>query len=204
MARLGDCSIAARRGRDLHAGPLLSRPDRARCGRRRARLARRPAGVAADPHLRRQRLRVAPLPPPDCARASEHAARAAHGHRRAEGARAVVLQRVDQNGGRVRIGGEEWSARSYMPDQVLEPGTQVEVVEDRGRDRARLRIRELTHGASDHRAGRRRHRARGSCANGAHRPAGPRARRRAARALSPHAQLRASRSSFRSSTASGR
>ena len=48
------------------------------------------------------------------------------------GAKAVVLQRVDQTGGRVRIGGEEWSARSYMPDQVLEPGTQVEVVEIQG------------------------------------------------------------------------
>jgi membrane protein implicated in regulation of membrane protease activity len=49
-----------------------------------------------------------------------------------QGARAVVLQRVDQNGGRVKIGGEEWSARAYMPDQVLEPGTQVEVVEIQG------------------------------------------------------------------------
>ena len=48
------------------------------------------------------------------------------------GARAIVLQRVDQNGGRVKIGGEEWSARAYMPDQVLEPGTQVEVVEIQG------------------------------------------------------------------------
>jgi membrane protein implicated in regulation of membrane protease activity len=49
-----------------------------------------------------------------------------------EGARAVVLQRVDQSGGRVRIGGEEWSARAYMPDQVLEPGTHVEVVKIEG------------------------------------------------------------------------
>src|SRR5437763_5625838 len=49
-----------------------------------------------------------------------------------QGARAVVLQRVDQNGGRVRIGGEEWSARAYMPDQVLEPGAQVEVVKIEG------------------------------------------------------------------------
>jgi len=48
------------------------------------------------------------------------------------GARAVVLQRVDQNGGRVRIGGEEWSARAFMPDQVLEPGTKVEVVKIEG------------------------------------------------------------------------
>ena len=49
-----------------------------------------------------------------------------------EGAHAVVLQRVDRDGGRVRIGGEEWSARAYMPDQVLEPGTQVEVVKIEG------------------------------------------------------------------------
>jgi membrane protein implicated in regulation of membrane protease activity len=39
---------------------------------------------------------------------------------------------VDQNGGRVRIGGEEWSARAFMPDQVLEPGTSVEVVKIEG------------------------------------------------------------------------
>jgi membrane protein implicated in regulation of membrane protease activity len=45
-----------------------------------------------------------------------------------EGAKAIVLQRVDANGGRVKIGGEEWSARAYMEDQVLEPGTRVEVV----------------------------------------------------------------------------
>lgn len=49
-----------------------------------------------------------------------------------EGAKAVVLQRVDVNGGRVRIGGEEWSARAYMEDQVLEPGTRVEVVKIEG------------------------------------------------------------------------
>jgi membrane protein implicated in regulation of membrane protease activity len=49
-----------------------------------------------------------------------------------EGARALVLQRVDQVGGRVRIGGEEWSARAYMPDQVIEPGTHVEVAKIEG------------------------------------------------------------------------
>ena len=48
------------------------------------------------------------------------------------GAHAVVLQRVDANGGLVRIGGEDWSARAYMPDQVLEPGVQVEVAEISG------------------------------------------------------------------------
>ena len=49
-----------------------------------------------------------------------------------EGTKAVVLQRVDVHGGRVRIGGEEWSARAYMEDQVLEPGTRVEVVKIEG------------------------------------------------------------------------
>jgi membrane protein implicated in regulation of membrane protease activity len=48
------------------------------------------------------------------------------------GAPAIVLQRVDSNGGLVRIGGEEWTARSYVPDQVLEPGMQVEVAEISG------------------------------------------------------------------------
>jgi membrane protein implicated in regulation of membrane protease activity len=49
-----------------------------------------------------------------------------------EGTRAVVLQRVDANGGRVRIGGEEWSARAYMEDGVYEPGARVEVVKIEG------------------------------------------------------------------------
>jgi membrane protein implicated in regulation of membrane protease activity len=49
-----------------------------------------------------------------------------------EGAHAVVLQRVDRDGGRVRIGGEEWSARAYMPDQVIEAGARVEVVKIEG------------------------------------------------------------------------
>jgi membrane protein implicated in regulation of membrane protease activity len=48
------------------------------------------------------------------------------------GARALVLERVDANGGRVRIGGEEWSARAYMEDQVLEPGKRVEVAKIEG------------------------------------------------------------------------
>jgi len=49
-----------------------------------------------------------------------------------EGAHAIVLQRVDGDGGRVRIGGEEWSARAFMPDQVIEPGTRVEVMKIEG------------------------------------------------------------------------
>ena len=48
------------------------------------------------------------------------------------GAKATVLERVDAHGGRVRIGGEEWTARSFMDGQVFEPGTQVEVAEIKG------------------------------------------------------------------------
>jgi membrane protein implicated in regulation of membrane protease activity len=49
-----------------------------------------------------------------------------------EGAKAVVLQHVDGRGGRVKIGGEEWSARSYMPDEEFDVGTEVEVVQIQG------------------------------------------------------------------------
>jgi membrane protein implicated in regulation of membrane protease activity len=49
-----------------------------------------------------------------------------------EGAKAVVLQRVDGRGGLVTIGGEEWSARSYMPDEAFDVGTEVEVVQIQG------------------------------------------------------------------------
>lgn len=49
-----------------------------------------------------------------------------------EGAHAIVLQRVDLDGGRVRIGGEEWSARAYMAGETYEPGDRVEVVKIEG------------------------------------------------------------------------
>jgi membrane protein implicated in regulation of membrane protease activity len=48
------------------------------------------------------------------------------------GTSAVVLDTVDANGGRVRIGGEEWSARAFMEDGVYEPGARVEVVKIEG------------------------------------------------------------------------
>jgi len=49
-----------------------------------------------------------------------------------EGASAVVLARVDDQGGRIRLAGEEWTARAYVPDEVFEPGTQVEVARIEG------------------------------------------------------------------------
>jgi len=48
------------------------------------------------------------------------------------GRSALVLERVDAHHGKVKIGGEIWTARAYMEDQVLEPGTSVDVVKIQG------------------------------------------------------------------------
>jgi membrane protein implicated in regulation of membrane protease activity len=45
---------------------------------------------------------------------------------------AVVLERVDRDGGQVKLAGETWTARSYDEDEVLEPGARVQVMEIRG------------------------------------------------------------------------
>jgi membrane protein implicated in regulation of membrane protease activity len=44
------------------------------------------------------------------------------------GATAVVIDRVDRDGGTVRLAGEVWSARSYDEDHAFEPGARVEVL----------------------------------------------------------------------------
>jgi membrane protein implicated in regulation of membrane protease activity len=44
------------------------------------------------------------------------------------GSSAVVIDRVDRDGGTIRLGGEVWSARSYDEDHAFEPGTRVEVL----------------------------------------------------------------------------
>jgi membrane protein implicated in regulation of membrane protease activity len=44
------------------------------------------------------------------------------------GTSATVLEQVDRDGGRVKIGGEVWSARSYDEDEVIEAGDRVEVL----------------------------------------------------------------------------
>jgi membrane protein implicated in regulation of membrane protease activity len=44
------------------------------------------------------------------------------------GATAVVIDRVDRDGGTVRLAGEIWSARSYDEDLAFEPGDRVEVL----------------------------------------------------------------------------
>ena len=48
------------------------------------------------------------------------------------GQRATVVQKVDADGGQVKIGGEVWSARSWDDDEVLEPGERAEVMKIEG------------------------------------------------------------------------
>ena len=45
------------------------------------------------------------------------------------GRKGIVTRQVDRHGGRVQIGGEEWSARAYLDDQVLAEGQTVDVVQ---------------------------------------------------------------------------
>lgn len=45
------------------------------------------------------------------------------------GQQAVVLERVDVRDGRVKIGGDIWSARTDQPGDVFDAGTHVMVVE---------------------------------------------------------------------------
>jgi membrane protein implicated in regulation of membrane protease activity len=49
-----------------------------------------------------------------------------------EGRQARVVQEVTGHAGRVRIGGEEWSARSYDETLVIPAGTTVDVIQIEG------------------------------------------------------------------------
>jgi len=44
------------------------------------------------------------------------------------GESAVVLERVDADGGSVKLKGEIWTARAYDEDDVMEPGARVHVM----------------------------------------------------------------------------
>ncbi|MGW6459554.1 NfeD family protein [Streptomyces sp. NPDC055078] len=46
-----------------------------------------------------------------------------------KGRQAVVLERVDADGGRIKLAGEIWSARSLDAGMTYEAGQQVDVVE---------------------------------------------------------------------------
>jgi membrane protein implicated in regulation of membrane protease activity len=48
------------------------------------------------------------------------------------GRKALVTRQIDAHGGRVKIGGEEWTARSYLGDEVIAEGTTVDVIQIEG------------------------------------------------------------------------
>jgi len=48
------------------------------------------------------------------------------------GRQALVVERVDGRDGRVKLGGEIWSARAYDTTQVFEAGQEVDVIEIEG------------------------------------------------------------------------
>ncbi|MEU7383495.1 MULTISPECIES: NfeD family protein [unclassified Streptomyces] len=49
-----------------------------------------------------------------------------------KGKQAVVLERVDGSGGRIKLAGEIWSARALDTDHAYEVGEQVDVVDIEG------------------------------------------------------------------------
>jgi membrane protein implicated in regulation of membrane protease activity len=49
-----------------------------------------------------------------------------------KGKQALVLERVDGSGGRIKLAGEVWSARSLDNDHAYEVGQEVDVVEIEG------------------------------------------------------------------------
>lgn len=48
------------------------------------------------------------------------------------GERALVLERVHADGGRVKLAGEVWTARPFDEDRDFEPGVRVEVLKIEG------------------------------------------------------------------------
>ena len=48
------------------------------------------------------------------------------------GARGIAVERIDAHGGRVKIGGEVWTARAFDEAQVIEPGEKVDIVKIEG------------------------------------------------------------------------
>lgn len=48
------------------------------------------------------------------------------------GREVLVLERITQDHGLVKLEGEQWSARAFVEGQVFEPGVRVSVIEIRG------------------------------------------------------------------------
>ncbi|QOV39284.1 NfeD family protein [Streptomyces ferrugineus] len=66
--------------------------------------------------------------------ANRHRAQPQHatGIEALKGKQAVVLERVDASGGRIKLAGEIWSARALDTDRAYEVGQEVDVVDIEG------------------------------------------------------------------------
>lgn len=69
---------------------------------------------------------------PIAARHSRQRPQLATGVDALKGKQAVVLERVDGSGGRIKLAGEIWSARSLDTDRAYDVGQQVDVVDIEG------------------------------------------------------------------------
>jgi membrane protein implicated in regulation of membrane protease activity len=69
---------------------------------------------------------------PIAARHTRQSPRLATGIDALRGKQAVVLERVDGAGGRIKLAGEVWSARALDTDRAYEVGQEVDVVEIEG------------------------------------------------------------------------
>src|SRR5215472_9354213 len=88
------------------------------------------------------------------------------------GRSASVLEEVDRHGGRVRIGGEVWSARSYDETLVIPVGHTVDVMQIEGATASfTLGSRDDRSSGTRYRSGDRAHRPADGGAVGTHHPA---------------------------------
>ncbi|WP_181796429.1 NfeD family protein [Streptomyces sp. WELS2] len=69
---------------------------------------------------------------PIAARHSTQRPRLATGVEALKGRQAVVLERVDASGGRIKLAGEVWSARALDTGRTYEAGQEVDVVDIEG------------------------------------------------------------------------
>ncbi|MFJ3310156.1 NfeD family protein [Streptomyces sp. NPDC086549] len=69
---------------------------------------------------------------PIAARHSAQRPKLATGVEALKGKQALVLERVDGSGGRIKLAGEIWSARSLDTDRAYEAGQEVDVVDIEG------------------------------------------------------------------------
>jgi membrane protein implicated in regulation of membrane protease activity len=54
------------------------------------------------------------------------------GHNALVGKQAVVVEKVSAQGGLIRVGGENWTARPYDETAVIEPGATVDIFQIQG------------------------------------------------------------------------